>query len=102
MNECTPPQCKVLKMLFEIVEVTTPHCGFCDVKGCGAEPTDVQCGTSRNTHGLANAFFRSHSQAQKALAMDKADMEGRYIELSMDQVLGLFFNSTVFLTYFPD
>lgn len=55
-------------------------------KGCGAEPTDVQCGTSRNTHGLANAFFRSHSQAQKALAMDKADMEGRYIELSMDQV----------------
>ena len=56
------------------------------MKGCGAEPTDVQCGTSRNTHGLANAFFRSHSQAQKALAMDKADMEGRYIELSMDQV----------------
>ena len=81
--------------------MTTPG-GFCDVKGCGAEPTDVQCGTSRNTHGLANAFFRSHSQAQKALAMDKADMEGRYIELSMDQVPRTFFNSTVFLTYFPD
>ena len=56
------------------------------MKGCGAEPTDVQCGTSRNTHGLANAFFRSEGDASKALRMDKADMEGRYIELSMDHV----------------
>ena len=82
--------------------MTTPHCGFCDVKGCGAEPTDVQCGTSRNTHGLANAFFRSHSQAQKALAMDKADMEGRYIELSMDQVTFFYFYCVSVLSYFPD
>jgi len=55
-------------------------------KGCGVEPVDVQCGTTRNTHGLANAYFRDPEEASKALRMNKADMEGRYIELSMDQV----------------
>lgn len=54
--------------------------------GCGVEPVDVQCGTTRSTHGLANAFFKNEGDASKALRMDKADMEGRYIELSMDQV----------------
>lgn len=54
--------------------------------GCGVEPVDVQCGTTRSTHGLANAFFKNEGDASKALKMDKADMEGRYIELSMDHV----------------
>ena len=54
--------------------------------GCDVEPLDVQCGSTRNTHGLANAFFKDERDASKALRMDKADMEGRYIELSMDHV----------------
>jgi len=51
-----------------------------------AECVDVQCGSSRNTHGLANAYFRTAEEAKQALKMDKEDMEGRYIELAMDKV----------------
>jgi len=55
-------------------------------KGTNTECVDVQCGSSRNTHGLANAYFRTAEEASKAMKMDKEDMEGRYIELAMDMV----------------
>ena len=51
---------------------------------------DVQLGVSRNTHGLANAYFESEAEAAKALKMNKENMEGRYIELYMDKVLVTF------------
>lgn len=55
-------------------------------KGTSTECVDVQCGSSRNTHGLANAYFQTAEEASRAMKMDKEDMEGRYIELAMDKV----------------
>ena len=61
-----------------------------------ADCVDVQIHQNQEgrASGDATAYFKSEDMARAAMKRNKDDMEGRYINLSMDSVTATFNNST--------
>lgn len=61
-----------------------------------ADCVDVQIHLNQEgrASGDATAYFQSEDMARAAMKRNKEDMEGRYINLSMDSVTATFNNST--------